>query len=580
MDEETDAPGWNDRSGERTSDRRVVPWLLFGLALLFGAGYVAAYFATSDRIPRGTTVVGVEIGGLTPAVAESRLADGLSERLERPVRLTALDQQTSVQPEAAGLRVDVPATVRAAGGGRSWDPRRMFEYVAGGGPSDPVLDVDRARLDAAVTALADEVDEPAKDGTVTFADGEADATYSETGVVIDRPAAATAVRQEFLHSEGPVELPTIEAEPEIGDDVVSEAMDSFANPAMSGPVVIRLAGEGVRLETDDIARTLSMEPVDGVLEPQLDRKALIAALEPKMKQIALAPRDARIVVRDGTPRVVQSRTGVTFDPDDVTEPFLDVLRASGGDRVIKVKSKKAQPEFSTADAKALRVTERVSRFTTNFPYAEYRNVNLGRAAELVDGTLLKPGETFSLNGIVGERTAENGFTKGFIISDGVFKEDFGGGVSQIATTAFNAAFFAGLEDVEHKPHSFYIDRYPVGREATVAWPSVDLKFRNDTPYGVLVKASVRPSTPSSPGAATVSMFSTKVWDVQAGKSKRYNFTSPETRRLSGPECVDNTGYGGFDIDVFRRFYKPGSTTLDHREKFTTTYTPSDTVICS
>ena len=83
--------------------------------------------------------------------------------------------------------------------------------------------------------------------------------------------------------------------------------------------------------------------------------------------------------------------------------------------------------------------------------------------------MLKPGDTFSLNDIVGERTAANGFTKGFIISDGVFTEDFGGGVSQVATTTFNAAFFAGLEDVEHKPHSFYIDRYPVGREATVAW---------------------------------------------------------------------------------------------------------------
>jgi vancomycin resistance protein YoaR len=94
----------------------------------------------------------------------------------------------------------------------------------------------------------------------------------------------------------------------------------------------------------------------------------------------------------------------------------------------------------------------VSRFTTDFPHSPYRNTNLGRAAELIDGTILEPGETFSLNDTVGERTAANGFTKGIIISNGVFKEDFGGGVSQVATTTFNAAFFAGLEDVEHKPH--------------------------------------------------------------------------------------------------------------------------------
>ncbi len=224
--------------------------------------------------------------------------------------------------------------------------------------------------------------------------------------------------------------------------------------------------------------------------------------------------------------------------------------------------------------------EKVSSFTTNFPYAAYRNINLGRAAALVNGTVLKPGETFSLNDTVGERTAENGFTKGFIISDGVFREDFGGGVSQVATTLFNAAFFAGLEDVEHKPHSFYIDRYPVGREATVAWGSVDLRFKNTTPYGVLIQADVDRSSPSRQGAMHVSMWSTKYWDVKAGQSGRYNTTAPETRRLSGPECVPNEGYSGFDIDVYRLFYRAGSRKLDHRETMHTRYTPSDTVICS
>ena len=172
--------------------------------------------------------------------------------------------------------------------------------------------------------------------------------------------------------------------------------------------------------------------------------------------------------------------------------------------------------------------------------------------------MLKPGETFSLNDTVGERTAANGFAKGFIISDGVFKEDFGGGVSQVATTTFNAAFFAGLEDVEHKPHSFYIDRYPVGREATVAWGEVDLRFKNTTPYGVYIQASVDPSSPSSQGAMHVAMCSTKYWDIKAEPVRRYNVTSPKTRQLSGPECVPNTGYGGFDVDVYRLFYKAGS----------------------
>jgi vancomycin resistance protein YoaR len=349
---------------------------------------------------------------------------------------------------------------------------------------------------------------------------------------------------------------------------------------MSGAVVIRLAGEGVQLQPEDFAPALSMKAVGPRLEPQLDDQVLLDALAPRMRKIALAPKDASFRIVGGTPRVVPSKNGVTFDPDDVTGPFLRLVTKTGADRVLPVKSVTAKPEFTTADARRLGVKERVSAFTTNFPYAEYRNVNLSRAAELLNGTVLEPGETFSLNKTVGERTPANGFTKGFVISDGIFKEDFGGGVSQVATTTFNAAFFAGLEDVEHKPHSFYIDRYPVGREATVAWGSVDLKFKNTTPYGVYIAADVDASSPSTQGAMHVAMYSTKYWDIKAEQSERYNVTSPKTRRLSGPKCVPNQGYGGFDIDVFRLFYRAGSTTLDHRETMHTHYTPSDSVVCS
>jgi hypothetical protein len=150
----------------------------------------------------------------------------------------------------------------------------------------------------------------------------------------------------------------------------------------------------------------------------------------------------------------------------------------------------------------------------------------------------------------------------------------------MATTTFNAAFFAGLEDVEHKPHSFYIDRYPVGREATVAWGSVDLRFRNDTRHGVLITTSVTPSTASSSGVVTVSMWSTRTWDIRARTGERYNFTEEETRRVDTRQCHPNDGYGGFDINVWRDFRRPGSSEVVRTEKFHTTYIPSDTVVCT
>ncbi|MEZ5194719.1 MAG: VanW family protein [Nocardioides sp.] len=138
-----------------------------------------------------------------------------------------------------------------------------------------------------------------------------------------------------------------------------------------------------------------------------------------------------------------AKPGVKYRPDEVADAFLQLVQLTEGQRRAKVPATVAEPAFSTKDARALKITEKVSSFTTYYPHADYRNVNIGRAAQLVNGTVLKPGGVFSLNGIVGERTRENGFTEGFIISNGIFKEDLGGGVSQMATTTFNAMFFAG-----------------------------------------------------------------------------------------------------------------------------------------
>ena len=264
----------------RTSDRRVIPALLLGLVALFGAVYVAGYLFTSDRIPRGTTVSGIHIGGLTPVAAETRLRTGLAQRAGDPVRVVANGEPASIDPAEAGLAVDVPATVARSGGGRSWDPGRMWDYFAGGSDEDAVLRVDRDALDRAVAAVADEVDVPAVEGSVTFAGGEADAKYPEKGTVVDRAAAADAVTAAFLGGGDPVELPTVEADPQVGKDAVSRAMEGFANPAMSAAVVVALAGEGVQLQPEDFSPALSMHPVDGELEPVLDGAVLVDALTP------------------------------------------------------------------------------------------------------------------------------------------------------------------------------------------------------------------------------------------------------------------------------------------------------------
>jgi vancomycin resistance protein YoaR len=560
----------------------VVRWTLLGVVALLGALYVAAYLFTADRIARGTTVAGVDVGGLTAAAAEEVVADRLETRAGMPVEVSAEGRRAAIDPERAGLRVDVAASVAQAPAGRSWDPRDMWGYLAGGDEHDPVVTVEEAELDAALERFAARVARPPVEGKVTFRRSGPRAGYPEDGVRLDVAGAREAVVTAYPVADTGtvVQLPTKADPPAVSAAEVSRAMKEFADPAMSAPVVFVIGGEEVVLRPRHYARTLSLRARGARFVPDVDEEALLEVLRPAMRTVASAPRDATVRIVDGRPRVIPAKTGVRFDPDRVTGQFLDLVVAEGDQRRARLGTVTARPGFTTAEARELGIKEAVSEFTTYYPHADYRNVNIGRAAELVDGTLLEPGETFSLNGTVGERTAANGFTEGFVISNGIFKEDLGGGVSQMATTVFNAMFFAGLEDVEHKPHSFYIDRYPVGREATVAWPTVDLKFRNDTRYGVLVQAWRTPSTPSSQGAVTVRMWSTKVWDIEATTSQRYAFTSPATRRISGDECVPNEGYGGFDVDVHRLFSRPGSATVERRERFHTSYIPSDTVICT
>jgi vancomycin resistance protein YoaR len=203
--------------------------------------------------------------------------------------------------------------------------------------------------------------------------------------------------------------------------------------------------------------------------------------------------------------------------------------------------------------------------------------NIHRAADLMDDTLLLPGKVFSLNKEVGERTGARGFAQGYVISGGRLEVDYGGGVSQLATTVFNAAFFAGLEDVEHHPHSFYISRYPEGREATVAWGAKDLRFRNDTETGIFI------TTGYTNSSVSVRIWGTKIYDVGTSRSGRYNIKpfrtvhNPKPSGTSPGDCVNQPGVVGFTVDVTRTLSRGGQRVRS--ENLHTVYQPEERIIC-
>jgi vancomycin resistance protein YoaR len=317
---------------------------------------------------------------------------------------------------------------------------------------------------------------------------------------------------------------------------------------------------------------------DGSLTPVLDAEKLAKPLTDSTTGIGTKAVDATVVIKDGKPVVVPGKEGLGLQPQEMATKLVPALTRTGAERTVEVEAKVVEPQFTTDDAEALKITEKVGEYETEFPYAEYRNINQGRAAELLDGTIVKPGETFSFNDVVGERTVANGFTTGTVINGGVFREELGGGVSQVATTMYNAGFFGGMDDVEHHPHAFYIDRYPVGREATVYFGSLDLRWKNATDYGVLVRSYVRKSTPSAPGKMHIELWSTKVWDkIEAGASPRRNGRATGTQYDPTDRCVPQAPVAGFDIDIYRMFYKDGKKVKTETD--TANYQAADRVVC-
>ncbi|MEX1249533.1 MAG: VanW family protein, partial [Acidimicrobiia bacterium] len=200
------------------------------------------------------------------------------------------------------------------------------------------------------------------------------------------------------------------------------------------------------------------------------------------------------------------------------------------------------------------IVEQVSTFSTPHSCCENRVINIQRMADIVRGYYLVPGQIVSLNEYVGPRTREKGFVAAGAIRSGHLVPEIGGGVSQFATTIFNAAYFAGLDFVEYQAHSLYFSRYPYGREATISNPAPDLVIENTTDYPVLIWTSYTPTS------ITVSMYSTKnvqVDQVATRTSRRNQCTYVETDR--------------------QRVYADGRTVID---TFWALYRPADGIDCN
>lgn len=534
--------------------------------LVVGGGAAVAY--ADDDVPRGTTVRALDIGGLSRAQAVERVAGAYGDERATPISLVADGEVLTLDPAAAGIDLDAEASVERALDVSPW--QRLSAFVGASRELDAVAAVDEAALSGELRRLAGEFDRPPREGALAFDDeGEIVETLPETGRSLDVTGAAEAVRGAYLVPR--VEVPSEVVSVETTEDDVREAREQILEPAVAAPISVKAGDRSARVTAAAVRAALRVEVVDGELTPLLDAEVLHERVGDNLQRVGLAPVDATFRIENGAPVLVPAVDGTSISPDDLAAAVLSVL-TDDEPREATAPLTPAQARVTTERAATLNINELMASYTSAFPCCAPRVTNIQRIAEIVDGYVLLPGERFDLNGVVGPRDTARGFVAAPQILDGEFVDSVGGGVSQFATAIFNTTFFSGLKDIAHSPHSFYISRYPPGREATVSFPQPALIFENDTPNGVLIKASTTGTS------VTVDFWGTKQFDeIRSVTGPRTRPTPFVTQYDQRPTCSSTSGSDGFDIAVTRVFVA-GGRDVD-REEFRTRYKPQPRIIC-
>ena len=533
--------------------------------------YLIALVSTGSGIPRGTTVMGAPIGGMSVAEAKVALANQFDAQTKAPITVTSGRKTFAILPSDAGLSFDLDATLTQAAE-HTYNPFAVIGNFFTQRTLDPVVLVDNDSLIAQVDGIATVVDHPSVEPTIKMKGLMPVEIDGQSGKEIDRAAAATSITQAFAMGSNKVSVVPADSKPTVSNAALAAAKTQ-ATQAVSAPVYVTTGDIKAKIVKRAIARSLSFGAENGVLVPVLDgailHKAIASALEP----VETAGRSAYFETQDGKVIVVPGKVGKGVSDEDLATAVGSVIDKTPPARVTPVTIGVREPALSTQAAQELGVTAKLSSFTQNFPYAAYRKQNIGEAARRVNGTVVMPGATFSMNDTIKERTVANGYTVGFVIGQGgIFSQELGGGVSTATTTTWTAAFYAGMEPEQVIAHSIYISRYKAGLEATVAWGIFDMKFKNPYDTPVYIQASATSTS------VTVSFWGVPVFsDIKAEFGPRRDIKPFKTIYDESDTCLGQGGMEGFAIDVDRVFYKDGVEVK--RETITTKYKPSPEVIC-
>ena len=552
--------------------------LVFGIDRLTNAGEVLG----------DVEVAGVDIGGLDERAALARLAELEFDLLDAPIQVEVAGHVFALDPADVAFDIHERALVEVAmQNGRSGNVANQFGWWLGrigGGRAD--VDLAFEFDEEALTEIISEwevggIAQPAYTGEVWIEDGNVVYSYPAAGTGIETETALALLTEALADPvRRPVVLPTRYLEPSITDSDVDDAVEqartiiggdvTLANDELGTSIVIP---RGVIADALEVVLDETVEdPVFGFSFRREPLRDYVAALGPSLET---EPVDAEILIDVETDEItiVPSIPAREPDPTQLGPAVWEAIESGSRSGLLPYREGR-EAEFSTAQAEALGIKGLIGEFTTFHACCANRVVNIQLIADAVDGTIVLPGEEFNLNEIVGKRTTEKGYLCAGAIVGGELVEIgevcIGGGSSQFTTTMYNAAFFAGLEDVVHTPHSIWFSRYPEGREATLGWQNPNLIFRNNTERAIFVRTSY-----------TGTSITAKIYGdnggliVEAGLSDRYNYTGirgPIVRRnlklnltkpgegceKTNPITVQN-GTGGWSVDVYRYITYPDGT---------------------
>ena len=556
-------------------------------ALLLAWGGIAWW--TTQHIASGTTVSGVDVSGLSPKKAHERIGKGIGDQLAQPVTLTVGQGSSELVPAKSGISVDTDASVKKLTG-FTLNPLTLAQRL-GGQHTDAVIRVDSTALRGALEDRVDAMANGAVSATVTLEGTKPVITPASNGIGLDVEASLKQIGGTWPLGKKTLAMAEGTAIPAITDEEASTFVNGTLTPLLSSGLTVNTAaadpqskspGAAAAFSPQDTAEMLKISSEGGNLSATFDPTALRDGVVARVGQVETPAQNATWKI-DGSatgapgarPQYVPAAQGKVIDTAALSASLLKAgtTATDAAGRTVTLPMVVAEPTVTTPQNE-WGISEAIGEFATPYNAGDApRTQNLTRGAELVNGTVVKPGEVFSLEKTLGEVDYEHGFADAGVISNGQHVDSLGGGLSQVATTVFNAGFEAGMDDTEHHAHQYYFDRYPAGREATLWTGKLDVKFTNSTSHAVLVQAWLDGEQ------IHVRMWSTKYYDVSITSSDRFNFRPVSTERKSGPGCEPYSGGNpGFDITVTRTRKHEGKALPD--DVLTTQYAADNDIVCS